>query len=55
MPGVQTSDVDAAIRQLVDNDTVIGYVVINGDGIPVKYHEKMPYAQVLCYCYSSPV
>lgn len=52
MPGVQANDVDTAIKQLVDNPTVVGYVVINGEGIPVKYHERMPYSQVsfdVCY------
>jgi len=43
---VQTNDVDTAIKQLIDNPTVIGYVVVNAEGIPVKFHEKMPYDQV---------
>ena len=50
MPGVQANDVDIAIKQLIDNESVIGYVVVNGDGIPVKYHDSMPYTEV-CWCY----
>jgi len=49
MPGVQASDVDTAIKQLIDNASVIGYVVINSEGIPVKFHERLPYDQAVSY------
>ena len=45
----QTSDVDATIHQLVDNPSVIGYVVLNAEGIPVKHHDKMPYDKAVTY------
>jgi hypothetical protein len=47
--GGQTSDVDATIHQLVDNPSVIGYVVLNSEGIPVKHHDKMPYEKAVTY------
>ena len=49
MPGPQSSDVDSTIHQLADNPTVIGYVVISSEGIPVKYHEKMKYEMAVKY------
>jgi hypothetical protein len=47
--GAQASDVDATIHQLVDNPSVIGYVVLNAEGIPVKYHDKLPYEKAVTY------
>merc|ERR1712099_208690 len=29
--------------------TVIGYVVLNTDGIPVKHHDQMPYTRAVMY------
>ncbi len=49
MPGPQVSDIDATIHQLSDNASVIGFVVINMEGIPVKQHDKMPYSKALHY------
>ncbi|KAF4716076.1 putative aminopeptidase npepl1 [Perkinsus olseni] len=34
---------------IVDNPTTIGYVVLNSDGIPVKYHDRMPYEKAVMY------
>jgi Roadblock/LC7 domain len=42
-------DLEVIVHQLSENPNVIGYVVLNPEGIPVKYHEKMPYDQVLKY------
>ncbi|EEQ98541.1 hypothetical protein Pmar_PMAR008426 [Perkinsus marinus ATCC 50983] len=43
------SDVDTLIHQIADDPTVIGYVVLNSDGIPVKQHERMPYEKAVMY------
>ncbi|KAF4663080.1 putative aminopeptidase npepl1 [Perkinsus olseni] len=43
------SDVDTILHQIVDNPTTIGYVVLNSDGIPVKYHDRMPYEKAVMY------
>lgn len=40
MAGAQTSEVDAVLKGfLTDFPTVIDYVVLNADGIPVKYKD----------------
>ena len=50
MPAVaQGSDVDASIHALLANPTVIGFVILNNEGIPVKYHEKMSYEKAVMY------
>ena len=49
MPGAQTSDVDSTIHQLADNPSVIGFVILNNEGIPVRHHEKMPYEKAIHY------
>merc|ERR1712113_176679 len=44
MGAAQTSEVDGVLKGfLSDFPTVIGYVVLNADGIPVKHTESMPY------------
>mmetsp|Transcript_36587 Transcript_36587/g.84365 ORF Transcript_36587/g.84365 Transcript_36587/m.84365 type:complete len:128 (+) Transcript_36587:56-439(+) len=46
----QTSEVDAVLKGfLTDYPTVIGFVVINSDGIPTKWHESMPYERAVIY------
>eukprot|EP00933_Yihiella_yeosuensis_P022789 TRINITY_DN17872_c0_g1_i1.p1 TRINITY_DN17872_c0_g1~~TRINITY_DN17872_c0_g1_i1.p1 ORF type:complete len:129 (+),score=25.71 TRINITY_DN17872_c0_g1_i1:117-503(+) len=53
MAGAQTSEVDTVIKQFLDEfPTVIGFVVINADGIPVKWHESMPYERAVIYAAS---
>mmetsp|Transcript_64204 Transcript_64204/g.150544 ORF Transcript_64204/g.150544 Transcript_64204/m.150544 type:complete len:130 (-) Transcript_64204:40-429(-) len=50
MAGAQTSEVDAILKGfLTDYPTVIGFVVINSDGIPTKWHESMPYERAVIY------
>mmetsp|Transcript_31877 Transcript_31877/g.73069 ORF Transcript_31877/g.73069 Transcript_31877/m.73069 type:complete len:129 (-) Transcript_31877:57-443(-) len=50
MAGAQTSEVDTTLQGwLSENPTVIGYVVMNNDGIPVKYHQRMPYDMAIKY------
>ncbi|CAK9025781.1 Dynein light chain roadblock-type 1 (Dynein light chain 2A [Durusdinium trenchii] len=50
MAGAQTSEVDAVLKQFLnDFPTVIGFVVINSDGIPTKWHESMPYERAVTY------
>ena len=49
MPGPQASDIDATIKQLADHGSVIGYVIISSEGIPVKYHERVPYDKAVQY------
>ncbi|CAE7258015.1 RNF43, partial [Symbiodinium necroappetens] len=42
--------VDAILKGfLTDYPTVIGFVVINSDGIPTKWHESMPYERAVIY------
>mmetsp|Transcript_15891 Transcript_15891/g.46360 ORF Transcript_15891/g.46360 Transcript_15891/m.46360 type:complete len:123 (+) Transcript_15891:92-460(+) len=44
------SEVDGVLKGfLSDFPTVIGYVVMNSDGIPVKHHEQMPYHRAVMY------
>mmetsp|Transcript_75912 Transcript_75912/g.180429 ORF Transcript_75912/g.180429 Transcript_75912/m.180429 type:complete len:127 (-) Transcript_75912:143-523(-) len=50
MAGAQTSEVDGVLKGfLTEFPTVIGYVVLNSDGIPVKHHEQMPYHTAVMY------
>merc|ERR1711972_1202735 len=50
MAGAQTSEVDLVLKEFLKNyDTVIGHVVLNSDGIPVKHHESMPYHRAVMY------
>eukprot|EP00439_Symbiodinium_sp_Y106_P018110 s1604_g2.t1 len=50
MAGAQTSEVDAVLKQFLnDFPSVIGFVVINTDGIPTKWHESMPYERAVIY------
>mmetsp|Transcript_28076 Transcript_28076/g.45035 ORF Transcript_28076/g.45035 Transcript_28076/m.45035 type:complete len:127 (+) Transcript_28076:84-464(+) len=50
MAGAQTSEVDGVLKGfLTDFPTVIGFVVLNADGIPVKWHEQMPYERAVIY------
>ncbi|CAE7760418.1 DYNLRB1, partial [Symbiodinium sp. KB8] len=50
MAGAQTSEVDAVLKQFLnDFPSVIGFVVINSDGIPTKWHESMPYERAVVY------
>mmetsp|Transcript_63198 Transcript_63198/g.142786 ORF Transcript_63198/g.142786 Transcript_63198/m.142786 type:complete len:124 (+) Transcript_63198:88-459(+) len=50
MAGAQTSEVDGVLKGfLSDFPTVIGYVVLNSDGIPVKHHDQMPYHRAVMY------
>jgi len=51
MAGAQTSEVDSILKGFTtDYPTVIGYVVLNSDGIPVKYNnERMPYDRAVMY------
>uniref|UniRef100_A0A7S3SYA6 Roadblock/LAMTOR2 domain-containing protein n=1 Tax=Strombidinopsis acuminata TaxID=141414 RepID=A0A7S3SYA6_9SPIT len=50
MAGAQTSEVDGVLKQFLSEfPTVIGYVVLNSDGIPVKHHDQMPYARAVMY------
>mmetsp|Transcript_99538 Transcript_99538/g.138278 ORF Transcript_99538/g.138278 Transcript_99538/m.138278 type:complete len:129 (+) Transcript_99538:52-438(+) len=50
MAGAQTSEVDAVLKGfLTDFPTVVGFVVINADGIPTKWHETMPYERAVMY------
>lgn len=50
MAAGQTSEVESALKQFcTDNPTVIGYILLNLDGIPVKYHEDMPYDRAVMY------
>mmetsp|Transcript_131597 Transcript_131597/g.380674 ORF Transcript_131597/g.380674 Transcript_131597/m.380674 type:complete len:126 (-) Transcript_131597:109-486(-) len=50
MAGAQTSEVDGELKAFLGKfPTVIGYVVLNSDGIPVKHHEHMPYTKAVMY------
>mmetsp|Transcript_70035 Transcript_70035/g.130924 ORF Transcript_70035/g.130924 Transcript_70035/m.130924 type:complete len:127 (-) Transcript_70035:67-447(-) len=50
MAGAQTSEVDGVLKAFLGEfKTVIGYVVLNSDGIPVKHHEQMPYHTAVMY------
>mmetsp|Transcript_5603 Transcript_5603/g.10008 ORF Transcript_5603/g.10008 Transcript_5603/m.10008 type:complete len:131 (-) Transcript_5603:148-540(-) len=50
MAGAQTSEVDSILKgYLTEFPTVIGYVVVNSDGIPCKWHESVPYERALTY------
>lgn len=44
------SEVDNALQAwLAENPTVVGYVILNSEGIPVKHHEKVPYDKAVQY------
>eukprot|EP00930_Biecheleria_cincta_P025973 TRINITY_DN1839_c1_g1_i1.p2 TRINITY_DN1839_c1_g1~~TRINITY_DN1839_c1_g1_i1.p2 ORF type:complete len:128 (-),score=27.25 TRINITY_DN1839_c1_g1_i1:49-432(-) len=46
----QTSEVDAVLRSFLnDFPTIIGYVVINGDGIPTKWSDTMAHEKAVFY------
>mmetsp|Transcript_67927 Transcript_67927/g.107739 ORF Transcript_67927/g.107739 Transcript_67927/m.107739 type:complete len:130 (-) Transcript_67927:143-532(-) len=50
MANAQTTEVDGVLKGfLTEFPTVIGYVVLNSDGIPVKHHEQMPYHRAVMY------
>eukprot|EP00435_Cladocopium_sp_Y103_P005552 s361_g1.t2 len=50
MAGAQSSEVDAVLKGfLTDFPSIIGFVVINADGIPTKWHETMPYDRAVMY------
>eukprot|EP00747_Dinoflagellata_sp_TGD_P164004 gnl/TRDRNA2_/TRDRNA2_183353_c0_seq1.p1 gnl/TRDRNA2_/TRDRNA2_183353_c0~~gnl/TRDRNA2_/TRDRNA2_183353_c0_seq1.p1 ORF type:complete len:128 (+),score=40.28 gnl/TRDRNA2_/TRDRNA2_183353_c0_seq1:61-444(+) len=50
MTNAQTSEVDGVLKGfLTDFPTVIGYVMLNSDGIPVKHHEQMSYSRAVMY------
>mmetsp|Transcript_36125 Transcript_36125/g.103905 ORF Transcript_36125/g.103905 Transcript_36125/m.103905 type:complete len:124 (+) Transcript_36125:81-452(+) len=50
MSSAQTSEVDGVLKAFLSEfPTVIGYVVLNSDGIPVKHHEQMPYHRAVMY------
>eukprot|EP00443_Scrippsiella_acuminata_P047939 CAMPEP_0115226158 /NCGR_PEP_ID=MMETSP0270-20121206/30481_1 /TAXON_ID=71861 /ORGANISM="Scrippsiella trochoidea, Strain CCMP3099" /LENGTH=122 /DNA_ID=CAMNT_0002640561 /DNA_START=60 /DNA_END=425 /DNA_ORIENTATION=+ len=50
MAGAQTSEVDGVLKGFIGEfPTVIGYVVLNSDGIPVKHHDQMPYWRAVMY------
>lgn len=49
MLGGPPNDLDALVHQATDFISVVGFIVMSPDGIPVKYHEKMEYGQVLIY------
>mmetsp|Transcript_63673 Transcript_63673/g.183144 ORF Transcript_63673/g.183144 Transcript_63673/m.183144 type:complete len:126 (-) Transcript_63673:47-424(-) len=50
MAGAQTSEVDGELKAFLGKfPTVIGYVVLNADGIPVKHHESMQYQKAVMY------
>jgi hypothetical protein len=37
------------LYSLQEQESVVGYVVLSPDGIPIKYHEKMPYVKAVMY------
>eukprot|EP00746_Dinoflagellata_sp_MGD_P162487 gnl/MRDRNA2_/MRDRNA2_90069_c0_seq1.p1 gnl/MRDRNA2_/MRDRNA2_90069_c0~~gnl/MRDRNA2_/MRDRNA2_90069_c0_seq1.p1 ORF type:complete len:131 (+),score=31.08 gnl/MRDRNA2_/MRDRNA2_90069_c0_seq1:111-503(+) len=50
MAGAQTSEVDGVLKGFLSEfPTVIGYVVLNSDGIPVKHHDQMAYSRAVMY------
>lgn len=50
MAGAQTSEVESILKGFCsDYETVIGYVLMNSDGIPIKFHEKMTYERAVMY------
>mmetsp|Transcript_67982 Transcript_67982/g.221292 ORF Transcript_67982/g.221292 Transcript_67982/m.221292 type:complete len:126 (+) Transcript_67982:97-474(+) len=50
MAGAQTSEVDSVLKSfLADFPTVIGYVVLNNDGVPVKHSDTIPLHQAVHY------
>eukprot|EP00927_Polykrikos_kofoidii_P048678 TRINITY_DN42917_c0_g1_i1.p2 TRINITY_DN42917_c0_g1~~TRINITY_DN42917_c0_g1_i1.p2 ORF type:complete len:125 (+),score=24.64 TRINITY_DN42917_c0_g1_i1:118-492(+) len=50
MAGAQTSEVDSCLKAFqTEYPTVIGFVVLNADGIPIKWHDRMPYEKAIMY------
>eukprot|EP00927_Polykrikos_kofoidii_P025048 TRINITY_DN22588_c0_g2_i1.p2 TRINITY_DN22588_c0_g2~~TRINITY_DN22588_c0_g2_i1.p2 ORF type:complete len:126 (-),score=25.01 TRINITY_DN22588_c0_g2_i1:83-460(-) len=50
MAGAQTSEVDSVLKGFqTEHPTVIGFVVLNFEGIPVKWTDQMPYKQAVMY------
>eukprot|EP00929_Paragymnodinium_shiwhaense_P116831 TRINITY_DN86781_c0_g1_i1.p1 TRINITY_DN86781_c0_g1~~TRINITY_DN86781_c0_g1_i1.p1 ORF type:complete len:129 (+),score=29.84 TRINITY_DN86781_c0_g1_i1:185-571(+) len=50
MAGAQTSEVDSVLKTFqTEFPTVIGFVVLNSDGIPVKWHDYVPYHRAVMY------
>jgi predicted regulator of Ras-like GTPase activity (Roadblock/LC7/MglB family) len=41
--------VESIIHALGENHSVVGYVIVNPDGIPIKYHSKMSYGKAVLY------
>jgi len=42
-------DTDSLLHQVLGNDSVIGYVLISPDGVPIKHHDRMPYETAVLY------
>lgn len=40
---------ESIIHGIGEDPTVVGYVIISPDGIPIKYHSKMSYAKAILY------
>jgi predicted regulator of Ras-like GTPase activity (Roadblock/LC7/MglB family) len=50
MAGAQTSEVESYLQGwLAENPSVVGFVILNADGIPVKLHDKIPYEKAVQY------
>ncbi|CDJ42806.1 roadblock/LC7 domain-containing protein, putative [Eimeria necatrix] len=49
MSGSQ-NEVDEVLRSwLANNPSVVGYVVVNSDGIPIRHHDKLSRERSLHY------
>ena len=33
----------------MENDTVVGYVLLSPEGIPIRHHDRMPYNEAVMY------
>lgn len=42
-------DTESLIHQVTENESIIGYVLLSPDGIPIKHDERMPYATAVLY------
>uniref|UniRef100_A0A0G4HIY7 Roadblock/LAMTOR2 domain-containing protein n=1 Tax=Chromera velia CCMP2878 TaxID=1169474 RepID=A0A0G4HIY7_9ALVE len=50
MAGSASSEIDETLRSWVlENPTVVGYVVMNSDGIPIKIHKRMQHEKAVQY------
>ena len=50
MAGAQTSELDAELKRFCDTNTsVIGFVVVNSQGIPVKYSDSISGDRAVMY------